>query len=237
MTRAGYGDGALARWRSLHEICVVAMFLSQQADSCSEMYLWHHKIEELKILDEGLAVPSAQSSSRKQQYAQDLHRKKASLLSKFGDAFAGDYGWAAVQLARPKVTFRHLEEQVGLEKLRRAYKRANSVVHGGSLATLTRVSISAQDVDKTDLPPAYGCELAIDYATASLAMLIADLCLNTEDADLLTMNMVIQQSGARIQSFINGRVGEISGNTPRAKLLMRRMIQKATNRRRPKFRR
>lgn len=237
LTRAGYGDGALARWRSLHEICVVAMFLSQQADSCAEMYLWHHKIEELKIRDEGLAVPGAQSSSRKQQYAQDLHGKKASLLSRFGDAFAGDYGWAAVQLARPKVTFRHLEEQVELEKLRRAYKRANSVVHGGSLATLTRVSIGAQDVDKSDLPPAYGCELAIDYATASLAMLIADLCMDTEDADLLTMNMVIQQSGARIQSFIDGRIGEISGSTPRAKLLMRKAIQKATIRGRPKFRR
>lgn len=237
LTRAGYGDGALARWRSLHEICVVAMFLAQQTDPCAEMYLWHHKIEELKIWDEGLTVASAQTNSRKQRYVQELRGKKASMLSRFGDAFASDYGWAAVQLARPKVTFRHLEEQVGLEKLRRAYKRANSVIHGGSLATLTRVSIGAQEVDKSDLPPAYGCELAIDYTTASLAMLVADLCMNTENADLLTMNMVIQQSAARIQSFIEGRIGDISGSTPRAKLLARRAVQRSSFRTRPKFRR
>lgn len=39
LIRSGYADGALARWRSLHEVCVIAIFLSKRTDKCAEMYL------------------------------------------------------------------------------------------------------------------------------------------------------------------------------------------------------
>lgn len=67
LVRAGYADGALARWRSLHEICVIAMFLSKQSDKCAQMYLAHSLIEELRLIESGendgtISVKSAEDN-------------------------------------------------------------------------------------------------------------------------------------------------------------------------------
>lgn len=79
LTRAGYADGALARWRSLHEICVVAMFLSRRSDRCSEMYLSHHWIEELRLLDVDKASGTARTNNtHRDRYESNLRLQKTS---------------------------------------------------------------------------------------------------------------------------------------------------------------
>lgn len=228
--RAGYADGALARWRSLHEICVIAMFLARHSDQCAEMYLSHHQIEELRLLEADMASGTANiNDAQRDQYIVHLRRQKDEMLNKFGTAFGNDYGWASIELGRAKTTFRELESHVGLERLRRGYQRANSTVHGGALATLTRVSLGASSVDGASVPPAYGCEVAANYATASLSMMIADLCLTTENADLVTMSIVVHNHASRIRELIAQAQMKISGNTPRAKILMRKRMQRKSS--------
>lgn len=101
-------------------------------------------------------------------------------MTQYGAAFTGDYGWAAVELGRAKATFTDLEQHVGLEAMRRGYQRANSAVHGGALATLTRNSAGVHAGPRSDLPPAYGCELAVSYTLTSVSMLVATLCLDRD---------------------------------------------------------
>ena len=231
LIRSGYADGALARWRSLHEICVITMFLAVRSDKCAQMYLSHHWVEELRLLEvdrtSGTAVTKSSNSDR---YIHDLRKQKDALVAKFGTAFAKDYGWAAVELGRAKTTFRSLESYVGLDVLRHGYQQANSTVHGGALATLTRVSVGPGSGDGADLPPAYGCEVAANYTSASLAMMVAELCLETENADLLTMNMVISNSASSILELTREAQKKASGDTPKARLLMRKAEQRELRR-------
>lgn len=235
----GYADGALARWRTLHEICVVAMFLARQADECATMYLWHHKAEELRLLrvDPASGTLSVLDIDR-DRYMRELRRQCASLVARFGAAYDGDYGWAAVALGRARVTFRDLEERVGLETLRRGYQQANGAVHGGALATLTRISLGPLADHHPDMPPAFGCEVAARYTTASLTMLVAELCLETESADLLAMNMVVRNCAMEIRSMIDRSNERVSTSSPRARMQRRKDILKVQREKnRPKFRR
>lgn len=202
LIRSGYADGALARWRSLHEICVIAMFLGKKSDRCAEMYLAHHCIEEFRLLQVDKSSGTAKSmSTHRDRYLRDLKTRRDALVAKYGTPYANDNGWAAVELGRARVTFKDLETQVGLDILRRGYQRANSTVHGGALATLTRVSLNAPLVDDTHIPPAHGCQTAAEYAASSLSMLVAELCIDTQSPDLVAMSMVIvnraSQSAAR----------------------------------------
>jgi hypothetical protein len=236
LTRGGYADGALARWRSLHEICVISMFLASRSDRCAEMYLSHRRVEELRLLEvdrlSGTANTINSTTTHHDRYVRDLRLQKAAMVNRFGTAFANDYGWASVELGRAKTTFRDLETQVGLETLRRGYQQANSTVHGGALATLTRISLGPGGIDGTEVPPAYGCEVATNYATASLSMMIAELCLNTDSADLLMMSMVVHNCASRIREQIEQAQKKISGDSPRARILLRKAA-----RREPRFRR
>lgn len=239
LIRSGYADGALARWRSLHEVCVIAMFLAHRQDRCAEMYLSHHCIEELRLLQVDKASGTAKAvSSYQDRYQRGLLARKAALVVKYGTSYAKDNGWAAVDLGRSRVTFKDLEAHIGLDTLRRGYERANSTVHGGALATLTRVSLNSELMDDTQIPPAYGCETAANYAAASLSMLVAELCLDTENADLLTMCMVIANRARMVRGEIRDTQTEIAGNTPRARMLERRAEQRTLRgKSRPRIRR
>ncbi len=227
LARAGYADGALARWRSLHEICVVAMFLARRSDRCAQMYLAHHLVEELRLfeVDRTSGTNSARNVHR-DRYVRDLRMRTTAMVNKFGKVFASDYGWASVELDRTRTTFRELESYVGLETLRRGYQLANSTVHSGALAALTRISLGPGGVDGTEVHPVYGCEVATKYAAASLSMMVAELCLETESADLLAMNMVVNSGASKICERIEQGQKEMSGNSPRAKILMRKAKQR-----------
>ena len=220
LVRSGYADGALARWRSLHEVCVIAMFLAHRRDKCAEMYLSHHCIEEFQLFEvDGASGTARLADSQRDRYLRDLRTQRAALVAKYGAAYAKDNGWAAIDLGRARVTFKDIEAHVGLDTLRRGYQRANSAVHGGALATLTRVSLNTTLVDDAQIPPAYGCEMAISYAAASLSMLVAELCIDTENADLVAMSMVIFNRAAMISGEIKHTETEIAGDTPRARML------------------
>ncbi|MCY1527559.1 hypothetical protein D9M68_626280 [compost metagenome] len=231
LAKTGYADGALARWRSLHEVCVIAMFLAKQSDRCAQMYLSHNRIEELRLLEVDHASGTTRASAPDlERYVQDLRKQKNAMVSKLGAAFANDYGWASVELGRTRTTFRDIENYVGLDTLRRGYKQANSTVHGGALATLTRISLGPGAVYGDEASPAYGCEVAANYTTASLSMMVAELCLETESADLLTMSLVIHNFGSKIREQINKTQKKVSGDTLREKILMRKAEQRALRR-------
>lgn len=227
LARAGYADGALARWRSLHEVGVIAMFLARRSGSCAQMYLAHHKVEELRLLEIDKASGTARvRDTHNDRRIRDLRAQKAAMVNTFGKAFASDYGWASVELGRAKTTFRDIEAHVGLETLRRGYQRANSTVHGGALATLTRISLGPESIDGTDVPPAYGCEVAITYVTASLSMMVAELCLDVESADLLAMSMVVHNCANEIREQIEETKKNVSGDSLRARLLVRKALRR-----------
>ncbi|WP_447775419.1 DUF5677 domain-containing protein [Pseudomonas chlororaphis] len=228
LARSGYADGALARWRSLHEICVIAMFLRKQSDKCAKMYLSHSLIEELRLIEsEKNNGTIGINGVEDDQYLRSLKKQKKQLVGTFGPAFSKDYGWASVELGCAKTTFRELESNVGMALLRQGYQHANSAIHGGALAALTRISLGMGVEYSGEIPPAFGCEVAMNYASSSLSMLIAELCLETENADLLVMNIVVQKFSSNIHEAIKSSKGKLSRVTPRVKFNLRQSEKKA----------
>jgi Family of unknown function (DUF5677) len=95
LLRSGYSTGALARWRTIHEVWVVFSLLGDGDEELCRRYLVHEAIESMKGQKEyeetwealGFEPPDSTSSDRDQ--------RRASLAQEFGAAFLHDYGWAA----------------------------------------------------------------------------------------------------------------------------------------------
>ena len=52
LLKSGFADGAIARWRTLHEIAATASFINQHGESVAERYLKHDAIESFKAAQE-----------------------------------------------------------------------------------------------------------------------------------------------------------------------------------------
>ncbi len=127
---AGHADGAMARWRSLHEISVVCSFVSKHGKEVAERYLLHECIE------------SCKAAAQYQQYCARIRyepftdeeiaameRDRANLIKRFGKAYGKEYGWAAEALSIKEPRFNDIERAVNLDHLRPYYRMASHKVH------------------------------------------------------------------------------------------------------------
>jgi hypothetical protein len=132
----GLADGALARWRTLHEIAVVTSLLSRHGPDLSERYLIHgnvrawHAMKAYQRHYEALGYEPVSSDEM-----QSAKREVRELRERFGDQFVySDYGWAAgvvLSNLRRGPFFADLERHAELEKFRPIFGWASDSVHGG----------------------------------------------------------------------------------------------------------
>jgi hypothetical protein len=127
---SGFADGAMARWRTLHEIAVIAMFIAERDEGIAERYALHGAVESRKAarqhrefaqrLDEPPLTDEEMAA---------LEQHVATLIERFKGAFATDYGWAADALANPKPTFADIERAAKVDHWRPYYRLASHNVH------------------------------------------------------------------------------------------------------------
>lgn len=143
LLKAGYADGAHARWRCLHELTVIAVFICESGQETAESYLLHEKIDDYKeaiSYNEHCAalgydpIPAADLS--------DIIKEKSLLLEKYGDSYYGMYGWATKALEKKKVDFINIEKAVKLDHYRPYYKLACHNVHAGSKGMNYRLGLA-----------------------------------------------------------------------------------------------
>ncbi|UCI23985.1 DUF5677 domain-containing protein [Mesorhizobium sp. B2-8-5] len=129
----GYADGAMARWRTLHEVACVAMVLDDGGEVLAERYLAHEIVEAKKGLGQyqqchtrlGYAPIAKRAAARiEKDYADATHR--------YGKEFGGDYGWVAAHLGNPKPNFSNIEDAAGRAMMRSHYKMASHNVHAST---------------------------------------------------------------------------------------------------------
>ena len=139
---AGFADGAHARWRSLHEVTVVASLIEQHGQELAERYLLHESIQQYKLAREY------------QEYCERLHIEPLSnevldklkvqcdkLIVRFGDAFKDDYGWASSATGNNRPTMRDIEQRVQLDHMRPYYRTASDNVHANSHSVQFRLGL------------------------------------------------------------------------------------------------
>lgn len=128
----GYADGAIARWRTLHEIHVVASLIATGGEDLARRYVDHHAIEAKRGLDQyQLCHADLGYRPVPKATANRISRGYNSLIAKYGKSFVSQYGWAAQHLNIAKPNFTDLERASGRAIMRSHYKWASDNVHAG----------------------------------------------------------------------------------------------------------
>ena len=143
LLRAGYADGAMGRWRSLHEVSVVFQFISERGTDTAIRYLAHDAIESWKAA----RVYNTMASRLKHRpftavEMTAIKRASDAALAKYGPEFETEYGWAAQALHNRRPSFADLERTVKLDHFRPYYKFASHNVHANPKGVLYRLSVS-----------------------------------------------------------------------------------------------
>jgi Family of unknown function (DUF5677) len=132
LMKSGWADGALARWRTLHEIVVTAIFIIKKGNDTAERYIAHTTIvsyRQAETYQEHYQSLGYEALSTEELNELKLRRER--LCEEFGSDFGSDNGWASKALGLRNPQFIHIEKCVKLEHLRPFYKQANKAVHAG----------------------------------------------------------------------------------------------------------
>lgn len=132
----GFGSGAIARWRTLHEVEVIAMLLRNGDSDIGSAYLDHELVQSHDLAKTLLSELQADADPT---YRADLQARidaAQAVLQKRGSKFAKDYAWAATELmSGDALNFRSLEKAADAAHMRGPYRDASDFIHAGGLGT------------------------------------------------------------------------------------------------------
>jgi len=142
LLRYGYPSGALARWRALHEVTVVANLIRMHGGDVAERYLRHVDIEDSRAVVEYQkhSTKLGHSPYTELEVAQAVARKEA-LLKEYGSEFGKPYGWASDILKTSDPKFAEIEEKAGLSHMRPYYRFASHDIHCGPMGIRRNVGM------------------------------------------------------------------------------------------------
>lgn len=231
LLRTGFADGALSRWRTLHEITIVGLFVQQYGNETATRYLDHIDIDSLRM------ARMYRAASEKLGYDpmsedewDELQAKGEALCAHYGAEFRTEYGWAVRALNNRNPSFADLERAVELEKLRPYYKLASDNVHAGPKGAFWRLGLltGARDVLLSG-PSNAGLEEGGRLAAFSVSQLSTLLLQIEPTVDGIAWGRVLNRlSGEIEQAFLAAKAKLIEDEN--------KMRDKNTVRRRPRKR-
>ena len=138
----GFADGAMARWRTLHEIGAVAAVIAKFGDDIAERYVAHQAVEARRAMskytdcyvDLGYKPVSARDAKK-------IEKRYQAAMKRYGEPFKSDYGWAAHHLKKSRPTFADLEAAAGHAMMRAHYQMGNDNVHAGVKSMYARLGL------------------------------------------------------------------------------------------------
>lgn len=130
LARTGYGTGALARWRAMHETYVIMTFIRKYGDKAANAFIDY------------AVVSSFRASTDYQKYAtqlgeepfddnelKDMQSERDKVVKKYGTVFGQENGWMKY-LSKNKINnFRDVEKNTDLDHLRPYYRYSSLGIH------------------------------------------------------------------------------------------------------------
>jgi hypothetical protein len=172
LLRSGHAAGALARWRTLHEVAVVMAFLAKGGPALAERYLLHDTIARWRALDDDqLFAERLGEEPFGAEEIDDMRSQRDRLVERFGSAYGEAWGWAADALRKRRPTFRDIEQAADLAHWRPYRRWASQNVHAGPHAILD--VMGAGDAEGMLLAGASDMDLVRPGANASLSLALA----------------------------------------------------------------
>lgn len=136
LMQQGFAEGALARWRTLHEIAATALLIQQSDQQVALRYLATFRFQALRAASQ---INSLFGFDTRESFSQEelvaMEAECARLTKQFGTRLNEEYEWArsAILGLHPnsKVTFRDIEAATNQGDFRPYYRWASQHNHGG----------------------------------------------------------------------------------------------------------
>ena len=206
LLHAGFADGAHARWRSLHEMAVVANFVQKHGQELAERFLLHEKIQQYRLAcqyQKSFARLSIEPLST--ETVDSLKVQHDELIARFGEAFKTDYGWASSAIGSNRPTMSDIEQHVQLDHMRPYYRMASDNVHPNSHGAYFRLGLhSSQQGDVLLAGPSNVGLADPGHSTAiSLLLVTTDLLATESDMDsVVTMKILAELTDEVGEAFL-----------------------------------
>jgi hypothetical protein len=201
LLKNGFADGAMSRWRTLHEVVVVAFFINQYGNDVAQAYLDHVAIDSLRnarMYRE--AAPKLGYAPIRERDWEELQAEANRMKVKHGKAFATDYGWAAQALKKERPNFVDIELAVEFEKYRPYYKMASNNIHAGPKGVFSRLARVSNEQDiLLSGPSNAGLEEAGRLTAYSLGQISAPLLMVAPNMDANVWARVLQHFAGEIE--------------------------------------
>ena len=146
LLEGGFSDGAMARWRTLHEIAVVASFVAAHGEDLAERYVLHQAVESKRAADDyQKCQPRLGYEPLAEKEIKAVQKAYNAVIAKFGPNFGkGDYGWAGHHLGCARPTFKEIESAARIDHLRAHYRMASHNVHANPKGVFFKLGMLAE---------------------------------------------------------------------------------------------
>src|SRR5699024_116474 len=134
LLKSGYADGAMSRWRSLHECNVYFTLLTMKYDDKEYTKKNIHKFYEYSIIEKHQELTNYYNKEKyfnlNSTEIKAIEEDYKEILNKYGNDFKHPYSWArCIFPNKPRIYFSDLEKKAGIDHLAIYYKQANYQIH------------------------------------------------------------------------------------------------------------
>lgn len=194
LLEGGFADGAMARWRTLHEVAVVAQFVAGHGEDLAERYVLHQVVESKRAMVD-------YEKCRERLGYEPLHEDEVKAVEhsydaaivRFGPTFGSQYGWAAHHLNISKPTVVDIERAVGIDHLRAHYRMASHNVHANPKGVFFKLGLLDESQALLAGPSNAGLADPGNCAALSLAQVSAALGTLQPNLDTGVVLQIIDQ--------------------------------------------
>ena len=204
LLRSGHAGGAMARWRTLHEIAVVMAFVAEHGRDLAERYLLHDAVASWRGLpDYQLFAEHLGDVPFTSEEVAQMRAERDALIARFGSPYGEEWGWAAEAVGKPRPAFRDIENAAELAHWRPYGRWASQNVHAGPRALFSVIGLD-DDSDML-LAGASNMGLADPGANAAFSLALATTELLATRAgieELVSMQVVLTMNQEAGDAFI-----------------------------------
>jgi hypothetical protein len=198
LMKGGYAEGALSRWRTLHEILVVAMFIKEHGDAIAERYLQSAHFRSLEAAEQlNKFAERANLQPFTQEEVDEFKRRCAEIAAVMGAEMYSEYGWARPALPprsdkwRPR--FDDIEASLELDHWRPRYKWASQHSHAGHRHNHAQLGLVEAEQDMILVGPSNsGMVDPLQLTAMHVWSLTTTLLLTRESIEALILINVLQ---------------------------------------------
>lgn len=211
LLRNGFSDGAWARWRTLHELSVISVFISAHGKDVAERYINHEDVDIYKAAiqyNEYYVRLGAKEIPGKE--IESMYQNYIALLARYGQSYKHDYGWAANALNLNRPTFRDIEASVDLDHHRPYYKAASANVHGNPSGVFNTLGLFPDENVILSGPSNLGLNQPAQSTIISLSIINTTMLSYGANVDSIVVSKVIAKYGRKIGAAFSAVETEIA---------------------------